>query len=347
MARSEARPPPRLKAHIALFEATTLLAKGLKDQLVARAFPTASVRLFTSSEDPDANLTDFGGEAMLVARPDPDALGSLDLAFLCGTGTEPFPYHEWARRIGFTAIDLTAASPERTGVPVVNVAVNPEAIPPAPSVIAAPGPMAQILSSVLAPIRRGPGLRAATAVVFQPASGSGEGAIDELYRQTLGVLNFQDLPTAVHGSQLAFNLIPSSAYAGGAMPGGSDPARLRQEVLRVTGDGYGLEVEVVLAPVFHCHTVLLRVVLPEGRQPSELPEALRSAPDLELAPPGKAVTPVGRAGKPGILVGGVRPAEEGSAWLWAAADDLVGGTTLNAVRIAETILETGLGRGAA
>jgi aspartate-semialdehyde dehydrogenase len=343
MARPDAR-PSRRKAHIALFDATTLLAKGLKDQLVTRAFPTASVRLFSSSEDPEANLTDFGGEAMLVARPDPDTLGSLDVAFLCGAGTEPFPYHEWARTIGFTAIDLTAASPGREGVPVVNVAVNPEAIPPSPSVIASPGPMAQILSSVLAPIRRGPGLRAATAVVFQPASGSGEGAIDELYQQTLGVLNFQDLPMAIHGSQLAFNLIPSSAYAGGAVPGGGDPARLRDEVLRITGAGYGLEVEVVLAPVFHCHTVLLRVDLPEGRRVADLLDAVRSAPDLELAPAGGAITPVGRAGKPGILIGGVRAGEEGSVWLWGVADDLVGGTTLNAVRIAENLLETGFRR---
>jgi len=74
----------RRRAHLALFDATTLTAKALKEELVARSFPIASVRLFTSQSDPDHNLTEFAGEAMLVTEPDPDALGRLDIAFLCG-----------------------------------------------------------------------------------------------------------------------------------------------------------------------------------------------------------------------------------------------------------------------
>ena len=77
-------PPAARGARLALFEATSLTAKGVKDQLAARSFPVTSVRLFTSSTDPDANLTEFKGEAMLVTAPDEEGLGSLDIAFLCG-----------------------------------------------------------------------------------------------------------------------------------------------------------------------------------------------------------------------------------------------------------------------
>src|SRR5213593_3217058 len=124
--REVARVPRR--AHIALFDGNTLTAKGVKERLVARSFPAASVRLFTSRSDPEANLTEFAGEAMLVTAPDIDALGDLDIAFLCGTEREGALYLDWPARAGFTAIDLTTASNRREGVPLVNMSVNPQAI---------------------------------------------------------------------------------------------------------------------------------------------------------------------------------------------------------------------------
>src|SRR5262245_2317557 len=108
------------KAHLALFDATTLVAKGIKDRLVERRFPIASVHLYTSSDDPEANLTEFAGEAMLVTQPDIDALGTIDIAFFCGTPPEGERYLDWPGRKGFVAIDLTAASHARPAVPVVN-----------------------------------------------------------------------------------------------------------------------------------------------------------------------------------------------------------------------------------
>jgi aspartate-semialdehyde dehydrogenase len=335
MAEPEAR-RPRRRAHIAVFEATSLNAKGLKDHLAARSFPAASVRLFTSSDDPDANLSEFGGEAMLVTRPDLDTLGDLDIAFLCGRAADAAPYLDWPLRAGFTAIDLTPAS--GPAAPLVNVGVNPEVVVTGPGVIAAPGPIPYLLSSLLAPIQRGPGLRQVVAVVFQPASEWGERGIEELYQQTLGLLNFKDLPREVFGDQLAFNLIPGLLARGEGTADGADAERAAADVVRIVGGGYDLSVQSVLAPVFHCHAALLRVTLRSGRGREDVVRALRGGAGLTLAAPGDRATPVGRAGTAGILVAGIRPAGEGSFWLWAVGDNLAGGSALNAVRIAETLV---------
>lgn len=335
----------RRAAHLALFDATTLIAKGVKEQLLARKFPIASVRLYTSREDPDQNLTEFGGEAMLVSRPDPEALGPLDVAFLCGDRSEGARYLDWPARGRFMAIDLTGASNQTEGVPLVNANVNPAAIAARPGVIATPHPVAHALSSLLAPILRGPGLQEVAAVVLQPASDAGDAGIEELYQQTASLMNFSDLPTAVFGRQLAFNLLPASLYEAGAAPGGARPGAIQMEVRKVTGGHYSLSIEIVLAPVFHCHSILAHVVLAGGASMDDLMASIKKTDSVRVADAGNRVTPVDQAGKAGMLIAAARPTGRPSAfWVWGVADNLTGGTAQNAVRIAETLLEQGLGR---
>ena len=82
------------------------------------------------------------------------------------------------------------------------------------------------------------GLREATVVVFQPASAAGAGGVEELYQQSVSLLNFHDLPRAVFGRQIAFNLVPSSLYRKNAVPGGSWPGRERVSLLPRTVSGF-------------------------------------------------------------------------------------------------------------
>jgi hypothetical protein len=139
----------RRPAHLAIFDATTLIAKGVKEQLVERSFPVASMRLFSTRSGDEASLSEFNGEAMLVGAPDLEALGTLDIAFLCGTREEGARYLEWAGRAGFVAIDLTTAANGSAGVPLVNAVVNPDAIPADPVLIATPHAISLLLSSLL------------------------------------------------------------------------------------------------------------------------------------------------------------------------------------------------------
>lgn len=338
MATSREKAATGRGAHLALFDATTLLGKGVKERLVDRRFPVESVHLYTSNSDPDGNLSDYAGEAMLVKRPDIDALGPLDIAFFCGTRPEGALYVDWPVRRGFVAIDLTTASRDTARVPVVNATVNPEALPPGAGLVRTPYPIALVLSTVLAAVKRGCGLRAATAVVMQPASESGEEGIGELYQQTLGLLNFGDLPRDVFGRQLAFNLVPADLYGASGPPGGGTAAAIEKEIGQVIGGGLDLSIAIVLAPVFHCHAAMMRIVLPQGKGREDLQEALGKTEEIRLEPRDGRATPVECAGEPGILVTGIRPAgDDGAFWLWIVSDNLQSGSALNAVRIAEAL----------
>ncbi|OLD62580.1 MAG: hypothetical protein AUI47_11950 [Acidobacteria bacterium 13_1_40CM_2_68_5] len=337
----------RRRAHVALFDATTLRGKAVKDHLVARSFPTASVRLYTSSSDSEANLSDYAGEAMLVTSPDIEALGKLDIAFLCGAREEGARYLDWAGRTGFVAIDLTRAANSAPQVPVVNASVNPEAIPGGAGVIATPHPVSQLLSTLLAPIRRHGGLREVEAVVLQPASHYDAAGIDELHQQAISLMNFQEMPKEIFGRQLAFNVLPAWPQEEGGTPGEDRPG-LEGEIMGITGGGYSLAMQVVQTPVFHGHAAMVHLVLENGRSREDLLECFKGSDDVRLARRGDKITPVERAGETGVLVAGVRRSwGDSSFWVWAVMDDLAGGTTLNAVRIAEALLDPARARGRA
>ena len=314
------------------------MAKGVKEQLVKRAFPTASVRLFTTGSDPDSNLTEFAGEAMLVTAPDIEALDTLDIAFLCGTRQEGERYLDWPSRAGFRAIDLSGASDGAGDVPLVNASVNPQAIRRGAPVIGTPHAVSQMLSTLLAPIHAVCGLEEAIVVALQPASEHGQPGIDELYQQSLSLLNFQEMPKEIFGRQLAFNVIPGW-LSEASKTASITRADLEKQVAAITGGGFALAVQTLQAPVFHGHTALIHLTLRAGKGREDLLASFRQSEEVHIGRRGDPVTPVERAGEGGVLLSGVQPGLKSSSfWMWVAADDLAGGRARNAVRIAEILL---------
>ena len=86
--------------------------------------------------------------------------------------------------------------------------------------------------------------------------------------------------------------------------------------------------------------------LPAGRAREDLLASFRSVEEIRVAGGREPSTQTDRAGKPGMLVAGIREArDQSSFWLWAVNDNLQSGTAQNAVRIAESLLAQGFGRG--
>jgi aspartate-semialdehyde dehydrogenase len=339
-----ARPSPASKhsrtLNVALFDSATLVGKGVKGHLARRRFPVGQVKVFdTGAMEEGGNLTEFDGEAMLATRPDLAAMESIDLVFFCGPDGSAGEYLDWARRGGFVTIDLTLTANRRKGIPVVNAAVNPQVVGRHEGLLAAPHPASLILSTLLAPLARLSALREVTSVVFQPASEKGEEGIDELYRQTVGVLNFTEFPKERLGGILAFNLLPSF-LAAASFPG----ELLAREVGFILGGArFPHAIATLAVPVFHGHSFLCRVSFAESVSSEALHEALAGQEGLRRLESSGAASPAELAGQEGVLIGEIHPDPSlpGAFWVWGVSDNLVGGTALNAVRMAEALLEHG------
>ena len=338
MARPSQETKPGLG--IALFDSATLLGKGVKSHLSKRHFPIGSLRVLdTGAMEEGGNLTEFDGEAMLATRPDREALAGVDLVFFCGADGSADEYLDWGRQGGFVAIDLTLTANRRKGIPVVNAWVNPQAARRHEGLLAVPHPASLILSSLLSPLARLSPLREVTSVMFQPASEKGEEGIEELYRQTVGVLNFTEVPKERLGGIQAFNLIPPS-LAEAACPG---DLVVREVGFILGGTRFPHAVASVAVPVFHGHSFLSRVSFAENVPVAAMVEALKGQEGLRILEDGKT-SPAELAGQEGILIGEIRPDPSlpSAAWIWGVSDNLVGGTALDAVRVAEELLAQGL-----
>lgn len=207
-----------------------------------------------------------------------------------------------------------------------------------------PHPAAIILSALLLRLAARFTLNAAVAQVIAPASEFGPLAIDELQRQTSGLLSFQKIPQAVFGAQLAFNLLPRIGHGRSigrtpARPGGlaGIDHRIREQI-RAYLHNQALQpaLRVLQAPVFHSLACSLYVETAEGAPVEAMARALEGE-RLELRRLREpAPSQVEASGSSDILVDALLPdgAHPNGVWIWAVADNLRL-SAVNAIEIAE------------
>ncbi|HKY33372.1 MAG TPA: Asd/ArgC dimerization domain-containing protein [Candidatus Polarisedimenticolia bacterium] len=328
---------------IAFFGSNSLLAREIRGVLESRSFPATDVRLY--DEQGEGTISDYAGEALVVTRPDEESLAGLDIAFLCGSAADMAPYLDWPARGGFTAIDLSGASSARPDVPLVHTEINAGAIAPAgrpaPPLIAAPHAVAHNAATLAAAARSVGRLSAVDVVALRPASELGERGIDELQRQTIGLLNFTETPREVFGRQAAFNVLPSAGVASSRAEGFDE--RARGELGRLLGADTmeRLSLASAFVPVFHGHTLHVSLTFASPAQPSDLAAELAQARGIRLVEDLQDFSPVDLAGEEAVAVAGLAldPGRPERIGLWAFCDNLRGGSALNAIRIAERVAD--------
>src|SRR5256885_1061626 len=171
----------------------TLVGNELKSILRERSFPAARVVLLAST----------GASAGALTEVD-DELEDLDLVFFCGAAEKN---REWLLRAEddkFYAIDLSQPSTVENGKLAV-AGINLEEIDAGDRMLVSPHPVAIPIALILHQIEQLGHVELCTATVVQPASEFEQAGVEELAKQTLGVLNIQSVPKEVFDRQLAFN----------------------------------------------------------------------------------------------------------------------------------------------
>jgi len=176
--------------------------------------------------------------------------------------------------------------------------------------------------------------------VMEPVSEAGDQGIEELYHQTVSLLNSTPVPKELFGRVRAFNLVPASLAGNGT----TVEAQVVREVGTILrGRDFLHDLKILLVPVFHCHAVLSRVRFEEPIAKAVLLQAFESEPSIKIREGSEGVTPAELAGEEKIVLGEVQTdsSDPGSFWLWSVMDNLATGAALNAVRIAEELVASG------
>ena len=195
----------------------------------------------------------------------------------------------------------------------------------------------------LGPIHRAVGIERINVATYQSVSGTGRRALEELGRQTAGLLNFHSVEPEVYPVQIAFNVIP---HGGDFLDNGYTSEEMKRvwETRKILGDeSIGVNATVVRVPVFYGHSEAVAIETRDKLTAADARELLRKAPGIELVDEpvaGGYPTPVTHAsGRDPVYVGRIREdlSHPRGLNLWIVADNIRKGAALNAIQIAELI----------
>ncbi|HZT93078.1 MAG TPA: Asd/ArgC dimerization domain-containing protein [Gaiellaceae bacterium] len=282
----------------------------------------SNVRPFASARS--AGRTLDGGLAVEEATPQTLAAGDLDLVlFSCGTraSRELVPH---AVEGGALVVDKSSAYRLEEGYPLVVPEVNGDRAVEAidtTRVVANPNCSAIPLTCVLKPLHDAARLRRVRLSTYQAVSGAGAQRMERLRAE----------PSEEHDLEFDW------PWEGDET---EEEAKIRAEARKILElPELPISATTVRVPVLVGHSQSVWVETEEPLSPEQAEAVLATAPGVRLV---ETPTPRAAAQTEDVLVGRVRPdrATDGNGLvLFLACDNLVKGAALNALQIAELLLE--------
>ena len=311
-------------ARVGVVGATGAVGSVTLSLLAERGFE--DVRAFASSRSAGKQVPYGDGElAVEEATAERLGAGDLDLCFFSvGTDAsrELVPH---AVASGTVCIDKSDAFRLTDGVPLVVAGVNDAALRQDDEVVANPNCSAIQLSCVLKPLHEAAGLASVRLATYQSMSGIGDAGIERL-RATAPAEADLAMDWDLEGEEF------------------SEESKLRAETRKILDlRDLPLQAQCVRVPVLVGHAQAIWVETVEPLSADDARDVLDSAPHVALQ---DFATPKEAAGRDEVLVGRIRPdtANSSGLALWSVNDNLRKGAALNAVQIAETLLERRLVR---
>jgi aspartate-semialdehyde dehydrogenase len=333
----------RVPSRMGVAGATGAVGLEMLAILEERAFPAEFVRPMASGRVSGRTVR-FAGSDVPVAELARPALAGLDIVLFATSAELSREFVPIAVREGAVAIDNSRAFRMDPGVPLVVPEVNPGALAGHHGVVANPNCSTIQIVLPLRVIRDVAGLSRIVVSTYQSVSGTGLAAVAELREQSRAVLDGAPVVSEVYPTQIAFNCIPH-------IDDFDDEGNTREET-KMIGEtrkilglpGLAVAATCVRVPVFRSHAVALNVEMERELEPEEFRALLGEEPGVEvLDDPEDAGYPtqVDAAGVDAVRIGRIRrdrSVRHGLSF-WVVADNLRKGAALNAVQIAELLID--------
>ncbi|BBE35714.1 aspartate-semialdehyde dehydrogenase [Sphingosinicella microcystinivorans] len=337
------------RPNVGIVGATGLVGGMMREILAERDFPIGTLRLFASARSAGKAIP-FRGADVVVEDAETADFAGLDIVFFSAGGSTSRALAPKAAAAGAVVIDNSSAWRSDPDVPLVVAEVNPEALRDIPKgIVANPNCTTMAAMPVLKPLHAAAGLKSLVASTYQAVSGGGMAGVEELHEQIVAGASGSDAlardGAAVDLGQprkwavpIGFNVVPLN-YVLGEDGYTEEEAKLRDESRKILGlPDLTVSGTCVRVPVFSGHALSLNAAF-------ERPISVADALKLLGSAPGVVVTdvpnPLEATGKDPVFVGRVRsdPTVAHGLALFVVGDNLRKGAALNAVQVAEVLLE--------
>ncbi|MBF0608915.1 MAG: aspartate-semialdehyde dehydrogenase [Candidatus Magnetobacterium sp. LHC-1] len=328
---------------VAVVGATGAVGQEMISVLEERKFPVEQLRLFASERSQGLKV-DFKDDQIRVECLDNNAFKGIDIALFSAGAQRSEDYAPVAADSGCVVVDNSSAFRMRDDVPLVVPEVNPEDIKWHKGIIANPNCSTIQMVVALKPIHDAARIKRIVVSTYQAVSGTGKKAMDELLEQCRSILSFQEVKRNVYPHQIAFNCLPhidkflENGYT-------KEEIKMVNETKKIMGDpSIRVTATTVRVPVFRGHSESVNIETERKLTANEVRALLSTAPGvLVFDDPDKNVYPLAleASGMDAVYVGRIREDEsiENGINMWIVSDNLRKGAALNAVQIAEKLVE--------
>ena len=181
------------------------------------------------------------------------------------------------------------------------------------------------------------------ASTYQSVSGAGKAGMDELLSQTKEILENKNVQSKNFTKQIAFNAIP---HIDSFLENGStkEEQKNHDEIKKILDKKINVTSTCVRIPVLVSHSISINIEFHKKPKIEEIKKVLSSSPGCVVVDEhkdGGYITPVEAENKFETFISRIRQdsSQENSINMWIVSDNLLKGAALNAVEIAETLIE--------
>ncbi len=333
------------KFNVAVAGATGAVGNQMITCLEERNFPVKSIKLLASSRSVGRKLR-FREDLVEVEELNENSFRGMDIALFSAGGGISKKFAPIAAKDGCIVVDNSSAWRMDPEVPLVVPEVNPHAVAQYTNKGIIANPNCSTIQMVVSidPIYRKCGIKRIVVSTYQAVSGTGKKAIDELFDQTISMINFIDCKINVYPHRIAFNCIPhidvflNNGYT-------KEEMKMVDETRKILGDNnIGITATTVRVPVFFSHSESINIETRKHITANEVKSLLEKAPGIKVVDdPEKNIYPlaIDAAGQDLTLVGRIREDEsiQNGINMWVVADNIRKGAATNTVQIAEILAE--------
>jgi aspartate-semialdehyde dehydrogenase len=328
---------------VAVVGATGNVGREMLGVLAERSFPADEVVALASRRSVGVEVS-YGDATLKVKALEHCDFSDVDICLMSAGSSVA---KEWAPKVaaaGAVVIDNSSYWRYEADVPLVVPEVNAAALGDfrKRGIIANPNCSTAQLVVALKPLHDKATIKRVVVATYQSVSGAGKEAMDELFTQTKAVFTLGDIEAKKFPKRIAFNLIP---HIDVFMEDGftREEWKMVAETKKILDPKIKLTATCVRVPVFIGHSEAVNIEFEHPITADQAREVLRAAPGvlvIDKREPGGYVTPYECAGEDATYVSRVREdaTVENGLVLWCVSDNLRKGAALNAVQIAECLI---------
>ena len=328
---------------VAILGATGAVGTELLELLEERSFPVSELKLLASERSAGKKLP-FKGEKLSVEPVSEAALEGVDLILASAGGSISKIWEPKAVEKGAVVVDYSSAFRMNPEVTIVVPDVNPAAVGIHKGIVANPNCTTILMAVGIFPLHKVKPIKRIVVATYQSASGAGAQAMEEVKNQSIDILEGKEPVAKIFPYPIAFNLFPHNSPLNSAGYCEEEMKMVNETRKIFNNQDIRITATCVRVPVLRAHSEAINLEFETPFNVEEAREILGKSTGVKLIEDWQAnyfPMPLDATGKDDVLVGRIRQDISNNCGLelWLCGDQIRKGAALNAVQIAELLVE--------